>query len=45
MEYIEQIENHDQEEEIAEEINFWGKAKKFFEKMRTRYLDEDDKYL
>lgn len=45
VEYIEQIENHDQEEEIAEEINFWGKAKKFFKKMRTRYLDEDDKYL
>ncbi len=45
VEYIEHMENQELEEEIAEHTNFWGRTKKFFEKVKSRYLDEDDKYL
>ncbi len=35
VEYIEEIESTSEQEEIAEELDFWGKAKGFWKKVRT----------
>ena len=43
--YVEAEENCEGVEKTNENTNFWGKAKKLWGKVKSRYLEEDEKYL